>query len=122
MCKSESSTHTLRLAGFAAGARHVGRDIVEEVAETFDLLPNAQRGRQTGEERAASARIFTAAGRSELWVAETSTSGADASAVGRAAQLSHEREVERELGNAAGGPDTDEVGRAFRSWDSKGDS
>src|SRR5690349_7349789 len=35
------------LAGFAAGATNVGRDIVEEVAETFDLLPNAQRGRQT---------------------------------------------------------------------------
>jgi len=108
------------LAGFAAGARHVGRDIVEEVAETFDLLPNAQRGRQAGEERAASARIFTAAGRSELWAAEASS--ADASAVGRAAQVSHEREVERELGDAAAAPETDETGRAFRSRDSKGDS
>jgi hypothetical protein len=108
------------LAGFAAGARHIGRDIVEEVAETFDLLPNAQRGRQSGEERAASARIFTAAGRSELWAAEASSSGADASAVGRAAQVSQEREVERELGDGA--PDRDELGRAFRSWDSKGDS
>jgi general secretion pathway protein A len=110
------------LAGFAAGARHIGRDIVEEVAETFDLLPNAQRGRQSGEERAASARIFTAAGRSELWAAEASGSGADASAVGRAAQVSHEREVERELGDSEGAPDADELGRAFRSWDSKGDS
>jgi general secretion pathway protein A len=113
------------LAGFAAGARHVGRDIVEEVAETFDLLPNAQRGRQTGEERAASARIFTAAGRSELWAAEASSSGASEaqqkSAVGRAAQVSHEREVERELGDERA-PDTDELGRAFRNWDSKGDS
>src|SRR5919107_388147 len=108
------------LAGFAAGARHINRDIVEEVAETFDLLPNAQRGRQTGEERAASARIFTAAGRSELWAAEASSSRADASAVGRAAQVSHEREVEREL--VDGAPDSDELGRAFRSWDSKGDS
>ena len=89
-------------------------------AETFDLLPNAQRGRQTGEERASSARIFTSAGRSELWAAEASRSGADASAVGRAAQVSHEREVERELGDGA--PDPDELGRAFRSWDSKGDS
>jgi general secretion pathway protein A len=108
------------LAGFAAGARHVGRDIVEEVAETFDLLPNAQRGRQSGEERAQQARIFTSAGRSELWAAEASSSGADASAVGRAAQVSHEREVERELGEGA--PDREELGRAFRSWDSKGDS
>jgi general secretion pathway protein A len=114
------------LAGFAAGARHVGRDIVKEVAETFDLLPNAQRGRQSGEERAASARVFTAAGRSELWAAEASSSGApesqQKSAVGRAAQVSHEREVEQELGGAAAAPDRDEVGRAFRSWDSKGDS
>lgn len=110
------------LAGFAAGARHINRDIVEEVAETFDLLPNAQRGRQTGEERASSARIFTAAGRSELWAAEASSSGADASAVGRAAQVKHEQEVERELGDGAVAPDPDELGRAFRSWDSKGDS
>lgn len=110
------------LAGFAAGARHINRDIVEEVAETFDLLPNAQRGRQAGEERASSARIFTAAGRSELWAAEASRSGADTSAVGRAAQVSHEREVERELGKTEGAPDGEELGRAFRSWDSKGDS
>lgn len=115
------------LAGFAAGAQQIGRDIVEEVAETFDLLPNAQRGRQSGEERAASARIFTAAGRSELWAAEASSavaSDAQKSAVGRAAQVSHEREVERELEGGAGAktPDTDELGRAFRSWDSKGDS
>jgi general secretion pathway protein A len=108
------------LSGFAAGARHIGRDIVEEVAETFDLLPNAQRGRQSGEERAASARVFTAAGRSELWAAEASSSSRETSAVGRAAQVSHEREVERELNEAA--PNSDEVGRAFRSWDSKGDS
>ncbi|MCA1619141.1 MAG: AAA family ATPase [Acidobacteria bacterium] len=123
------------LAGFAAGAVTVGRDIVEEVAETFDLLPNAQRGRQTGEERAAAARIFTSAGRSELWAAEAA--GAERApgpggqpppqspnVVGRAAQVSHEREVERELeGGAAAAPDADELGRAFRSWDdSKGDS
>ena len=58
------------LSGFAAGAETIGRDTVEEVAETFDLLPGAQRGRQSGEERAGAARIFTAAGRSELWAAE----------------------------------------------------
>ena len=110
------------LAGFAAGARHINRDIVEGVAETFDLLPNAQRGRQSGEERASGARIFTSAGRSELWAAEASSSGADTSAVGRAAQVSHEREVERELGDTPGATDRDELGRAFRSWDSKGDS
>jgi general secretion pathway protein A len=127
------------LAGFAAGAEAVGRDIVEEVAETFDLLPNAQRGRQSGEERASAARIFTAAGRSELWAAEAGSAerAADSgeqqqqpppNVVGRAAQVSHEREVVRELEGGAGpsspgaASDADELGRAFRSWDSKGDS
>ena len=115
------------LAGFAAGAETVGRETVEEVAETFDLLPGAQRGRQGGEERAGAARIFTAAGRSELWAAEASAEreggGAPAATVvGRAAQVSHEREVERELeGAASETPDADELSRAFRSWDSKGD-
>src|ERR1044072_7148106 len=111
------------LAGFAAGARHIRRDIVEEGAETFDLLPNAQRRRRAGEERAASARIFPAAGRSELWAAEASSSSADTSAVGRAAQVSHEQEVEREMEvGRAKTPDSEDLGRAFRSWDSKGDS
>jgi general secretion pathway protein A len=116
------------LAGFAAGMEVVGRDIVEEVADTFDLLPNAQRGRQTGEERAGAARIFTAAGRSELWAASAAEERGRARqqhkpGVGRAARVSHEQEVERELeGEGAVAPDTDEVGRAFRSWDSKGDS
>ncbi|HEX8558569.1 MAG TPA: AAA family ATPase [Pyrinomonadaceae bacterium] len=121
------------LAGFAAGAETIGRDVVEEVAETFDLLPNAQRGRQAGEERAAAARIFTAAGRAELWAAEAGAERGDRaeqpSVVGRAAQVSHEREVERELEGRPGGdaapaaaPDADELGRAFQSWDSKGDS
>jgi general secretion pathway protein A len=119
------------LAGFAAGAEVVGRDFVEEVADTFDLLPNAQRGRQTGEERAGAARIFTAAGRSELWAAGASaaeergrTQQQQRPGVGRAAQVSHEQEVERELEGEGGAaaPDADEVGRAFRSWDSKGDS
>jgi hypothetical protein len=107
----------------------VGRDIIEEVAETFDLLPNAQRGRQSGDERAGAARIFTAAGRSELWAAGASAAAEGARArqqkpgVGRAAQVSHEQEVERELeGEGVAAPDTEEVGRAFRSWDSKGDS
>src|SRR5215213_9048311 len=51
--------------------------------------------------RYIASRLLTAGGRSELWAAEASSSGADASAVGRAAQVSHEREVERELGDAA---------------------
>lgn len=57
------------LAGYAAGELTVGRAIVEEVAETFDMLPRLDRGLQTGEENELPARIFSAAGRAELWAA-----------------------------------------------------
>jgi general secretion pathway protein A len=116
------------LAGFAAGAGVIGRDIVEDVAETFDLLPNAQRGRQSGEERASAAKVFTPAGRSELWAASAGLSDEgqrQQAGVAGAAQASHEQEVERELESAGGdvAPDAEELGRAFRSWDDReGDS
>ena len=59
------------LSGYSAGQPIISRGIIEEVADTFDMLPRAERGRQVGEEREAAARVFTAAGRSELWAAET---------------------------------------------------
>ena len=59
------------LAGFAAGQPTISRSIIEEVAETFDMLPPVDRGIQTGEERATPARIFSASGRAELWAAGT---------------------------------------------------
>src|SRR5918911_2845523 len=62
------------LTGFSAGEETIGRAIIEEVAETFDMLPRADRGRQMGEEREAPARIFTAAGRAELWSAGSGAS------------------------------------------------
>ncbi len=113
------------LAGFAAGAEIVGRDIVEEVAETFDLLPGAARARQSGEERERAARIFSPANRAELWAAgATATSEGATTGVAVAAQAHEEREMERELSGEddEAAPDGDELGRAFRSWDSKGDS
>src|SRR5437870_3524689 len=56
------------LAGYAAGDSTIGRAVIEEVADTFDMLPRSDRGRgQTGEEREAPARIFSSAGRAELW-------------------------------------------------------
>jgi general secretion pathway protein A len=56
------------LAGYAAGEVTIGRSIIEDVAETFDMLPRSDRGRgQAGEEREAPARIFSNAGRAELW-------------------------------------------------------
>ena len=108
------------LAGFAAGAESITRDIIEEVAETFDLLPSASRGRQTGEERERAARVFTPAGRAELWAAsaglEAGPSGG-APAVGRAAQAHEEREMARELDGAGPAPAADDVRGAFRRWD-----
>src|SRR5919202_3322250 len=59
------------LSGYAAGESIIGRSIIEEVADQFDMLPRGDRGRQMGEEREAPARIFTAAGRAELWAAGT---------------------------------------------------
>ena len=56
------------LAGYAAGDVTIGRPVIEDVADTFDMLPRADRGRgQTGEEREAPAKIFSSAGRAELW-------------------------------------------------------
>jgi general secretion pathway protein A len=59
------------LAGYAAGELTIGREIIEDIAETFDMLPRSNRGMQPGEERAAPARIFSADGRAELWAAGT---------------------------------------------------
>jgi general secretion pathway protein A len=53
------------LNGFAAGEQIISRAAVQEVAETFDVLPRAQNL----EEREVPARIFPAAGRAELWAA-----------------------------------------------------
>ncbi len=65
------------LAGFAAGETTIGPSIIEDIAETFDMLPRSDRGIQLAEEREAPARIFSAAGRSELWAAGTSTAEND---------------------------------------------
>ena len=55
------------LNGFAAGASGISRAIVEEVASAFDMVP---RERVLGSaEREAPARIFSTAGRAELWAA-----------------------------------------------------
>jgi general secretion pathway protein A len=66
------------LAGYAAGETTIGRTIIEDVADTFDMLPRTDRGRgQAGEEREAPARIFTNAGRAELWNAGKTTGDTD---------------------------------------------
>jgi general secretion pathway protein A len=65
------------LAGYAAGESTVGRSIIEEVAESFDMLPRLDRGMQPGEEKEMAARIFSAAGRSELWSAGNGNGSSD---------------------------------------------
>ncbi|HAF14761.1 MAG TPA: hypothetical protein DHU55_08390 [Blastocatellia bacterium] len=65
------------LAGYAAGEITIGPSIIEDIAETFDMLPRSDRGMQPGEEREAPARIFSSAGRSELWAAGTSAAESD---------------------------------------------
>ena len=59
------------LAGYAAEETTIGREVIEEVAETFDMLPSKDRGMQPGEEQEAPARIFSSANRAELWSAGT---------------------------------------------------
>ena len=55
------------LNGFAASAPIISRAIIEEVAATFDLLPRDRK--PTIAEDNEAARIFSAAGRAELWAA-----------------------------------------------------
>jgi general secretion pathway protein A len=103
------------LTGYAAGETTIGRTIIEEVAETFDMLPRGDRGRQT-EEREAPARIFTAAGRAELWAAGAEA-GSHAGVAGEGASpLAMREEVKR-----ATTPGADEVGAAFRRSGLMGD-
>jgi general secretion pathway protein A len=99
------------LTGFAAGEPTIGRAIIEEVAETFDMLPRSERGRQMGEEREAPARIFSAAGRAELWNAGTGHAASGAS-VGLASPLAMRDEPQREEAAPASG--TEEIGTAYR--------
>jgi general secretion pathway protein A len=62
------------LSGYASGENTISRSTIEEVAETFDMLPRAV-GMQPGEERADPARIFSSAGRAELWAAGSMSDG-----------------------------------------------
>jgi general secretion pathway protein A len=57
------------LAGYAAGELTVGRSTVEEVAESLDMLPRADRRAPGGDEKEIRARIFSDASRAELWAA-----------------------------------------------------
>jgi general secretion pathway protein A len=57
------------LAGYAAGEMEISAAIIGDVAETFDMLPGVDHGGRMAEETEAPGRIFTAAGRADLWEA-----------------------------------------------------
>jgi general secretion pathway protein A len=59
------------LTGFAAGERTIGCSIIEEVADTFDMLPRSARGAQPVEVREAPGRVFSSA--DDAWTKGTST-------------------------------------------------
>lgn len=48
------------LAGFAASEQTIGTKIIEEVAQTFDLLPPSGQERNSGDERTLPASVFSA--------------------------------------------------------------
>ncbi|HET9788836.1 MAG TPA: AAA family ATPase [Pyrinomonadaceae bacterium] len=68
------------LAGYAAGETTIGPEVIEEVAETFDMLPSRNHGMQPGEETEAPASIFSSANRAELWAAGTGSSESESEA------------------------------------------
>jgi general secretion pathway protein A len=59
------------LNGFAAGDQIISKAMIQEVAETFDVLPRIAKV----EEREAPSRIFPAASRAELWSAGNAGNG-----------------------------------------------
>ena len=120
------------LMAYASGLHTISRAIIEEVADTFDMLPDARHSssRLSVQERDAPARIFNAQGRAELW----SAGNAPASAVDEAGQRSstkqsstHPRTEEDELeetppaATATPAPDANDIGAALRRRDMMGD-
>jgi general secretion pathway protein A len=57
------------LAGFAAGDLVIDREIIEEVAETLDMLPRNDRRAAANQPKEPPAKIFSDANRAELWAA-----------------------------------------------------
>jgi len=68
------------LSGFAAGERTIGRTIIEDVAETFDMLPRSG-GVQASHASMAPGRVFSSTEDSDAWIKETPTSEAEAGTI-----------------------------------------
>ena len=120
------------LAGFAAGEPHITRALVEEVADTFDMLPRtASSGVPEAAEREPAARIFGERGRAELRAigggqSTLAPAAADASA-GNGSSGPHANGSLRPAGDDGGKEarpaplDVSDIGAAFRRWDAMGE-
>jgi general secretion pathway protein A len=120
------------LAGYAAEAKTITRGLVEEVAETFDMLP---RGggyvREVRDEANAPAPVFAPQARTEMWttapVAVAESAGTVTMATINAAATASERgEANQQIEDATETQkveplDAEAVGAAFRNWDKTGD-
>ncbi len=104
------------LAGFAAESSVINRQIIEEIAETFDMLPSGMRrdgAAASNGDSDAPARIFTQSGRAELWAAGTDTSKVS---------IKESELTDDAKGRMPGRPPRgDERESTFRSWDETGD-
>lgn len=125
------------LTGYAAGQQTISRAVIEEVADTFDMLPDARRGSSSSSrlsiEEETPARIFQAQGRAELWSAGSAQATAideamqgspAANATNSSAHTREEEDVELEETTSTAArpsPDVNDIGAAFRRWDVMGD-
>ncbi|MFL6228391.1 MAG: ExeA family protein [Pyrinomonadaceae bacterium] len=106
------------LAAYAAGEPTVTRAVIEEVADTFDMLPRAASGRPGAEERETAAPIFDARGRAELWSAGNGGGEHSEHENGARATTNALRRAED---NAPTPVDVNDIGAAFRRWDAMGE-
>jgi general secretion pathway protein A len=107
------------LAGFATGETRISRATVEEVADTFDMLPDTKHSFASIERAAPAAPIFNAAGRAELWAAGN---GQNEQARAEAADAARTRAAATPAAQTADDPlDVSDIGAAFRRWDAMGD-
>ncbi|MFN2599266.1 MAG: ExeA family protein [Pyrinomonadaceae bacterium] len=121
------------LAAYAAGEPNVTRACIEEVADTFDMLPRAAAGRPDAVERERPARIFGAKGRAELWSAgdgDDAGGGANDGGTNGDAPSQTANDARAAEGSEARDPreaetprafDVSDIGAAFRRWDAMGE-
>ena len=116
------------LAGFAAGEPYVTRALVEEVADTFDMLPRAaSSGVPDAAEREPAAPVFSERGRAELRAAGggQQAGGAAQSRAGNGSSQHtavSSQPAEDDGREAQASPvDVSDIGAAFRRWDAMGE-